>query len=125
MIGATVANTPAAALIIPRPHLGERRQKRRLALLRPVLYSTNGGHLIGELLDIGEDGMRLRTTQPPSEGCVLTVHLALPSSTHDRGRSCSLEGRVIWQVGNTVGLAFTERNPDGYQTVRSVLARLR
>jgi hypothetical protein len=79
--------------------------------------------MIGELLDIGEDGMRLRATQPPTIGSTVVVHLALPSCNHVEGRSCSLEGQVVWAKGHTVGLSFTERTSEAFNTIRALLKK--
>lgn len=116
-------DTPLSSLEAALELPSEQRDSARVALLRPVQYCIGKKLLIGELLDIGEDGMRLRATRPVEVGTALTVYLSLPASVEQESRMCVLDARVVWQQGPTAGLAFAEGPSATRDCVTSLLAR--
>ena len=101
----------------------ERRVSDRLQVMRPAQYSVGKRLLIGELLDIGESGLRLRTTAPLPVGTVVKIHLALASSGRFGAKTYVLSAEVIWQHGPTVGLEFGELPLDARVDIRHLLDR--
>ena len=70
----------------------ERRTSDRLPLLKPVQYRHRGKLMIGELLDIGEEGLRLRTVHPLPLDAEIKLYIPIPG-TDERSRMCLLEGQ--------------------------------
>lgn len=92
-------------------------------MLRPVQYRRANKLLIGELLDIGDDGMRLRVTQPLGVGTELTVYLSMPASVQQDSRMCVLDALVVWEEGSTAGLVFAEGPSPTRDCIAHLLAR--
>jgi hypothetical protein len=63
---------------------------------------------IAELLEIGEDGLRLRSPRPLDVDEDVQVHLTLPALSGHAARRCTLEARVVWRTGPLCGLLFTD-----------------
>lgn len=88
--------------------VGATRRRARLPLHRPVQVSTSRGTAIAELLDIGEDGLRLRSGRPLDVDDEVQVHVSLPALSAHAPRRCTLEARVVWRTGPLCGLLFTD-----------------
>ncbi|MBW2731774.1 MAG: PilZ domain-containing protein [Deltaproteobacteria bacterium] len=115
--------TPLSPLETTQELPCERRDGSRVALLRPVQYCVGKKLLIGEILDIGEDGMRLRATRPVGVGTTLTLYLSLPASGEQESRMCVLDARVVWEQGTIAGLAFAEGPNSTRECMSLLLAR--
>ncbi len=63
---------------------------------------------IAELLDIGEDGLRLRSSRPLDVDDAVQVHVALPPVGSHASRRCTLEARVVGCTGPLCNLLFTD-----------------
>ena len=87
---------------------GATRRRARLPLHRPVQITTSRGMGIAELLEIGEDGLRLRSPRPLDVDEEVQVHLTLPALSGHAARRCTLEARVVWRTGPLCGLLFTD-----------------
>ena len=86
----------------------DKRRRARLPLHRPVQLTTSRGMVIAELMDIGEDGLRLRSSRPLDVDDELTVHVTLPAVGSAPPRRCSLDAKVVWRAGLVAGMFFTD-----------------
>jgi len=119
-VSAVQTRTAAATETLDDPL--ERRTTDRLPLLKPVQYRHGGKLMIGELLDIGEEGLRLRTVHPLPLDAQIKLYIPIPGND-ERSRMCLLEGQVVWKEGTTVGLSFSDPPPESSHEVRALLRR--
>ena len=76
---------------------------------QPAQMVVGEQHLIAEILDMGEDGLRLRSSRPLEvDGHDVQLHIALPARGQRKPRRYTLQMRVIWRAGLLAGLRFCD-----------------
>jgi len=80
-----------------------------MPLHRPVQVTTASGVVIAELIDIGEDGLRLRSARPLDVDEEVRLHVFLPAVAGTlAARRCDFDARVVWRAGLVVGLLYAD-----------------
>lgn len=80
---------------------------QRVPMLRPVQIQIDNKVIIGEVMDIGEDGLRLRCGSALDVSTPVLIHLSLPASAEQGARRCTLAGQVMWTKGAVAGIKFS------------------
>lgn len=84
-------------------------RRRRSPVHQPVQVVAGELRLIAEILDMGDDGLRLRSSRPLEvNGHDVQLHIALPARGQREPRRCMLQMRVIWRAGLLAGLRFCD-----------------
>jgi hypothetical protein len=111
---ASPASTPS--MREPAPSIvaeGERRLHRRARLERPVLVETESRSGNARAIDVGANGIALRTELPLREGERVSVYFELPI-----GYAVETMAQVVRRDGDLVGLRFVDPPREAVIAVR-------
>jgi hypothetical protein len=75
----------------------DKREFQRIHLIYYLLvFNRDTDQLVGHVVDIGVNGIKLMTKEPVKEGIIFRFRMLLPSQMEDKSREICFNAKCVW-----------------------------